>query len=63
MRKTIHGRLEPAWRECAMREQVEERAEVLSDERDGVVRVMTGVAVVGLLLALGAFFVSFAPAV
>ena len=44
-----------------MTTQAQERVEALRDERDRAVRAATNVAVIGLLVGLGAFFLTLAP--
>ena len=44
-----------------MTTQVQERVEVLRDERDRAIRAATSVAVIGMLVGLSAFFVTLAP--
>jgi len=46
-----------------MSERAEERVEVLGVERDQPVRAAAHVAVIGLLVGLSAFFVTFAPGI
>jgi len=44
-----------------MTTRVQERAEVLSDERDRAIRAATSFAMIGLLVGLSTFFVTLAP--
>ena len=44
-----------------MTTRVQERVEVLRDERDRAIRAATNVAMIGLLVGLSAFFVTLAP--
>lgn len=46
-----------------MSQRVEERVEVLGVERDLPVRAAAQVAMIGLLVGLSAFFVTFAPGI
>jgi hypothetical protein len=46
-----------------MQQRVEERVEAIGVERDRAVRAAAGVAMIGLLVGLSAFFVSFAPGI
>ncbi len=41
--------------------RVQERVEVLRDERDWAIRAVTSVAMIGLFVGLSAFFVTLAP--
>jgi hypothetical protein len=58
--KTVAGRTGPS-KERTMTTRVQERAEVLRDERDRAIRAATNVAVIGLLVGLSTFFVTLAP--
>ena len=55
------GRDDRPPKETKMTTQVQERVEVLRDERDRAIRAATSVAVIGMLVGLSAFFVTLAP--
>jgi len=46
-----------------MPQRMEERVEVLGVEQDRAVRAAAHVAMIGLLVGLGAFFITFAPGI
>jgi hypothetical protein len=58
--KTVAGTAGPS-KERTMTTRVQERVEVLRDERERAIRAATSVAVVGLLVGLSTFFVALAP--
>jgi hypothetical protein len=44
-----------------MTTRVQERVEVLRDEREWAIRAATSVAVIGMLVGLSTFFIALAP--